>query len=47
MNKKLIEYFSYNNHTKMIAEKIKETLNCDIVQLQPVIPYSKNYQQDK
>ena len=45
MNKKLIVYFSYTNHTKMIAKKIKETLNCDIVQLQPIIPYSKNYQQ--
>lgn len=44
MNKKLIVYFSYTNHTKMIANKIKEYLNCDILEIKTVIPYSSNYE---
>lgn len=42
---KIVIYFSYTNHTKMIAEKIKEKLGCDILELKPVIPYSDNYQE--
>lgn len=41
---KLVVYFSYTNHTKMIAEKIKETLNCDILEIKTVVPYSNDYQ---
>ena len=40
---KLIVYFSYTNNTKMIAEKIKEKLNCDILEIKTVIPYSEDY----
>ena len=29
--KKLIVYFSYTGNTRMIANKIKEKLNCDIL----------------
>ena len=40
---KLIVFFSYTGNTKMIANKIKEKLNCDILEIKTVIPYSKDY----
>ncbi len=44
MNNKLIVYFTYTNNTKSIAEKIKNELDCDILQIKTVIPYSTNYE---
>lgn len=41
---KLIVYFSYTNNTRMIANKIKEKLNCDILEVKTVIPYSEDYE---
>lgn len=41
---KLVVYFSYTNNTRMIAHKIKEKLNCDILEIETVIPYSNDYQ---
>lgn len=41
---KLVVFFSYTGHTKMIAEMIKEKVNCDILELSPVKPYSDDYQ---
>lgn len=41
---KLVVYFSYTGNTKMIANKIKEKLNCDILEIKTVIPYSEDYQ---
>ena len=43
MNKKLVVYFSYTGHTKMIANKIKEKLDCDILEIETVEPYSTDY----
>ena len=43
MSNKLVVYFSYTNHTKMIAEDIKKSLQCDILELKPVKPYSNDY----
>lgn len=40
---KLIVYFSYTNNTRTIANKIKEKLNCDILEIKTVIPYSEDY----
>lgn len=40
---KLIVYFSYTGNTRMIAKKIREKLNCDILEIKTVIPYSKDY----
>jgi flavodoxin len=42
-NKKLVVYYSYTGHTKMIAESIKNKLNCDILEIEPEEAYSKNY----
>ena len=41
---KLIVYFSYTNNTRMIANKIKEKLECDIIEIKTVIPYSQDYE---
>lgn len=41
--KKLIVYFSYTGNTSMIANKIKEKLDCDILEIETVVPYSKDY----
>ncbi len=43
MNKKLVVYFSYTGHTKMIVDKIKEKLDCDILEIETVVPYSTDY----
>jgi flavodoxin len=42
--KTLVVYFSYTGHTKMIAERVKEKLNCDILEIKTVVPYSNDYQ---
>lgn len=44
MNNKIIIYFSYTGNTKKIANIIKDKLNCDILELKPIIPYSTDYQ---
>ena len=43
MNKKLVVYFSYTGHTKMIVDKIKDKLDCDILKIETVEPYSTDY----
>ncbi len=43
MNKKLVVYFSYTGHTKMIVDKIKEKLDCAVLEIETVIPYSTDY----
>ncbi len=40
---KLIVYFSYTGNTKNIAYRIKDKLNCDILEIKTVIPYSNDY----
>ena len=39
--KTLLVYYSYTGNTKIIADMIKEKLNCDILGLKPKIPYSR------
>lgn len=43
-NDTLIIYFSYTGNTRKIANMIKDKLNCDLLELKPVEPYSKSYQ---
>ena len=41
---KLVVNFSYTGHTRaLLAEEIKEKLNCDILELKRVEPYSSDY----
>lgn len=42
--KKLVVFYSYTGHTKMIAENIQQKLNCNILEIKPVKPYSTDYQ---
>ena len=39
-SKKLVVYYSYTGNTKMIAERIQKKLECDILEIKPVVPYS-------
>ena len=41
--KKIVIYFSYTGNTKKIAQMIAKRLNCDILELYPVTPYSNDY----
>lgn len=43
--KKLVVYHSYTGNTKRIAEMIQKQLNCDILELQPKVPFSTDYQE--
>ena len=45
MSKTLLVFHSYTGNTKVIAEKIKELIDCDMVELEPIVPFSKDYQQ--
>ena len=42
--KKLLVYYSYSGNTKKIADMIQEKIDCDVAVLDPVIPYSDDYQ---
>ena len=44
MSNKIIVYFSYTGHTKMIEESIKKKLQCDILEIKPEKPYSRDYE---
>jgi len=41
---KLVVFFSYTNNTKNIANLIKNKLDCDVLEIKTVIPYSSDYQ---
>lgn len=43
-NKKIVVYYSYTGHTKMIAKSIQKKLGCDILEIKPSKPYSSDYQ---
>lgn len=42
-NRKIVVYYSYTGHTRMISEKIKEKLKCDILEIEPLKEYSNDY----
>ena len=37
--KTLLVYYSYTGNTKIIVDKIKEKLDCDLLELKPVVPF--------
>lgn len=41
--KKLVVYYSYTGNTRKIASIIKDKLNCDVLELEPLIPFSEDY----
>lgn len=42
--KTIIIYYGYGSHTRMIAERIKKALECDILEIKPKVQYSSDYQ---
>lgn len=42
--KKLIVFYSYSNNTRKIAHIIQEKITADILEIEPIIPYTTNYQ---
>lgn len=42
--KTIVIYYGYGKHTRMIAERIKGKIDCDILEIKPRIPYSNDYQ---
>ncbi len=42
-SKVLVVYFSETGNTKQIAERLSKELSADMIELEPVVPYSKNY----
>lgn len=42
--KMLVVFFSYSGNTRLIANKIKDELGCDILEIKPFVPYSNDYQ---
>lgn len=44
MNKTIIIYHSYTGNTKKIVEQIKNKLKCDELELEPLTPFSTDYQ---
>lgn len=43
MSKTLIAYFSYTGNTRKIAERMKEKIECDILEIIPKEKYKGNY----
>lgn len=41
--KRLVVYHSYTGNTKRIAEMIQKQFNCDILELQPKVPFSMDF----
>ena len=44
MKKTIVVFHSYTGNTKMVAEKIKNEVNADILELEPEKPFSDDYQ---
>lgn len=46
MAKRLLVYYSYTGNTKIIVDKIKSLIDCDVLELRPVIPFQvEDYQE--
>ena len=43
MDKILVVYYSFSGNSKKVAEYVKEKLNADILELEPTIPFSSDY----
>ena len=43
MTDTLVIYYSFTGNSKKVAEYVKDKLNADILELEPVIPFSDDY----
>lgn len=41
--KEIVVYFSYTGNTRILAKQIQKMTGADIFELQPAVPYSKDY----
>lgn len=44
MNKKIVVFFSYSNNTRTIAKMIQKKLDCELLEIKTINPYSNDYQ---
>ncbi len=44
-NKMLVTYFSWSGSTKNLAEEIQRQTNADIYRIEPLVPYTDDYQE--
>lgn len=45
MSKILVVFHSYTGNTRMVAQMIKDKIDCDILELIPLKPFSSDYQE--
>ena len=43
MSDTLVIYYSFTGNSKKVAEYVKDKLNADILELEPKIPFSSDY----
>ena len=43
MDNTLVIYYSFTGNSKKVAEYVKNKLNADILELEPAIPFSSDY----
>lgn len=43
MSRTLVVFYSYTGNTEMIAKKISSILKCDLISIEPEIPFSDDY----
>lgn len=44
-NRMLVTYFSWSGSTKNLAEEIQRQTNADIYRIEPLVPYTDDYQE--
>ena len=43
MNNTLVVYYSFTGNSKKVAEYVKDKLDADILELEPKVPFSSDY----
>lgn len=43
-DKMLVVYYSYGGNTEQIVNMIQKQKNCDVLKLEPLVPYTNDYQ---
>ena len=41
--KRLVVYYSYGGHTKMIVDMVTAKKECDVLKIEPMVAYSEDY----
>ena len=43
-DKMLVVYYSYGGNTEQIVNMIQKQKDCDVLKLEPLVPYTNDYQ---